>query len=239
MTGWLRARTAVDRALAVALAVVAGPVVGVLAIVIRCYDGKPSLVRLTRVGQAGKHFDMWKLRTMRVDGAAGQAGGAPIASRDDERVTPVGRRLRRWRLDELPQLFNVVSGEMALLGPRPETPEYVDLADDRWQRVLQARPGIAGPTQLAIHEVEAEAIRTEDGEDLYLDVILPAKLRIDYWYVEQASPFIDLLVVVSLVQRFLLRRDVLILDAVIRRHVVDVASVRRAVEARAAPGTLW
>jgi len=177
---------------------------------------------------------MWKLRTMRVAGPGGAAGGAPIASVDDERVTPFGRRLRHWRLDELPQLLNVVRGEMALVGPRPETPEYVDLADGRWQRVLAARPGIVGPTQLAVYEIEA-AISSSDGdgdEDVYRDVVLPAKLAIDAWYVEQASPFIDFVVVVSFVQRFVLGRKALLLDAIVARDVVDLGPVRASIQQR-------
>ncbi|MDQ6799056.1 MAG: sugar transferase [Actinomycetota bacterium] len=233
MTRWLRVRVAVDRALAVGLGVVAGPVVAGLAVVIRRHDGGPPLVRLIRVGQGGQRFEMWKLRTMHVGGPGGRAGGPPIASYHDDRVTPIGRRIRRWRLDELPQLYNVVRGEMALLGPRPETPEYVDLGDESWQRVLRGRPGIAGPTQLAVHEMESVAIASDGGEELYRDVILPAKLAIDAWYVEQASPFIDLLVIVGLVERFLLRRQALVLDGVVSRHALDLGAVRERVDARA------
>jgi len=223
----------VDRGLAVALGVVVVPVVAALAVAIRRHDGGPSLVRLTRIGQDGRRFDMWKLRTMRVAGPGGLAGGPPIASYHDDRITPIGWRLRRWRLDELPQLFNVVRGEMALVGPRPETPEYVELADESWQRVLRGRPGIAGPTQLAVHEIEAVAIASDGGEELYRDVILPAKLAIDTWYVEHASPFVDLLVIVGLVERFVFHRDALALDRVVAREAIDLDAVRERVKAHA------
>lgn len=236
MTRWLRVRVVVDRALAVVLGVVAAPVVAALAVAIRHHDGGPPLVRLTRVGQAGARFDMWKLRTMTAGGPGGRAGGPPIASFEDERVTPIGRRIRHWRLDELPQLLNVARGEMALMGPRPETPEYVDFADSRWQRVLRGRPGIAGPTQLAVHEMEEALVGVEGDDDVYRDLVLPAKLAIDGWYVEQASPYIDLLVVVSLVQRFLFDRTVVALDAVVARDAVDLAPVRASVRQRVVAG---
>jgi len=222
----------VDRGLAVALGVVVVPVVAALAVIIRRHDGGPPLVRLTRIGQDGQRFDMWKLRTMHVAGPGGLAGGPPIASYHDDRITPIGWRLRRWRLDELPQLFNVVRGEMALVGPRPETPEYVDLADENWQRALRGRPGIAGPTQLAVHEIESVAIASDGGEELYRDVILPAKLAIDTWYVEHASPFVDLLVILGLVERFVFHRDALVLDRVVSRDALDLAAVRERVNAQ-------
>lgn len=234
MTRWLRARVAADRVLAVGLGVLVAPVVAVLAAAVR-HDGGPGLVRLTRVGESGQRFDMWKLRTMRAEGPGGRADGAPIASGGDERVTPIGRRLRHWRLDELPQLLNVVRGEMALIGPRPETPEYVDLDDASWARVLAARPGIAGPTQISVHEMEASAMASDAWEEVYRDVMVPAKLAIDGWYVDRASPFIDLLVIVSLVQRFLFGRKVLALDAVVARDALDLESVRALVRASIRP----
>jgi lipopolysaccharide/colanic/teichoic acid biosynthesis glycosyltransferase len=125
-----------DRVLAVILGVVLSPVVVVLAAVVRRHDPGPGLIRLARVGRNGQPFRQWKPRTMRMD--EGVASGQAITSAADPRVTPFGRRLRRYRLDEFPQLLNVVTGQMALVGPRPETPSYVDLGDSLWQEVLQA-----------------------------------------------------------------------------------------------------
>ncbi len=200
---WLRARWALDRAVALVLAVPCLPVVAVLAVLVRREGPGPAIVGLERVGQGGRPFAMLKLRSMRATGPDGTAGGPAVTSADDERVTPLGRRLRRHRLDELPQLLNVVRGEMALIGPRPETPSYVDAADPAWAEVLSARPGIAGPTQLLVHEWEEAFLRDRPGDDLYRTTALPAKLRSDAWYVRSASPSVDVAVVRGILRRFL------------------------------------
>lgn len=199
MSPWLARRAPLDRAAAAVLLAVFAPVIAVLAVMKRLEDRGPAFVRLARVGRHGQRFEMLKLRTMRV------GTGAPITAGGDDRITPLGRRLRRLRLDELPQLLHVVRGEMALIGPRPETPELVDAAAPAWAAVLQARPGIAGPTQLVVEEEESR-LPAEDTVAYYAEHVLPEKLRIDQWYVQNASPLVDLRVVAGLVQRFVLHR---------------------------------
>jgi lipopolysaccharide/colanic/teichoic acid biosynthesis glycosyltransferase len=171
------------------------PVLAALVLVVVVVDRQRPLVGLARVGQAGRTFTLCKLRTMRPGGA----GEAVFTVRDDLRVTDFGRRLRRWRLDELPQLWNVARGDMALLGPRPEAPDYVDLDDDAWQVALTARPGIAGPTQVVIHGWEARL----DSTAGYVREVLPRKLEVDGWYVRHASPAIDLEVLRSVLRSVL------------------------------------
>jgi lipopolysaccharide/colanic/teichoic acid biosynthesis glycosyltransferase len=216
---WLRLRTPLDRLFAAGLGILLAPFVGLLAWLIRRADGGPGVVVLPRVGRGGREFGMHKLRTMRADDGAGLAAGARITSGIDTRVTPIGRRLRRLRIDELPQVLDVVTGRMALLGPRPETPELVDLGDARWQQVLRVRPGIAGPTQLLVDDWEAELLRGPEASSVYRDVVLPVKLAVDAWYVERATPWIDTLVVVSLFERFVLRRSSCVVVRRIRREV--------------------
>jgi lipopolysaccharide/colanic/teichoic acid biosynthesis glycosyltransferase len=222
---WLRLRAPLDRVAAALLGAVVAPVVAVLAWRIRRADPGPGLVVLPRVGRDGDCFGMHKLRTMRADGGRGLATGARITSGEDPRVTPFGRRLRRLRVDELPQLFDVVTGRMALLGPRPETPELVDRRDERWIPVLRARPGIAGPTQLLVDEWEAAILQGPDAPEVYRDRVLPVKLAVDSWYVEHASPLTDLLVAASLVQRFVFRRHDCVIERRIRRAVPEAAAV--------------
>ena len=206
---WLRARWALDRALALLVAVPCTPFIGALALLVRRDTPGPALVRLTRVGQHGRPFRMLKLRSMVATNGEGTAGGPAITSSGDERITPMGRRLRRYRLDELPQLFNVVRGEMGLIGPRPETPSYVDAADPAWAGVLSARPGIAGPTQLLVHEWEERFLcQAPAQDDVYRTAALPVKLQCDAWYVRAASPRTDAAVVGGMVRRFLLGRSV-------------------------------
>lgn len=218
MSPWLRARQVLDRGLAVGIGLAIGPVVALLAWAVRRDTPGPGLLGLDRVGQGGRTFRIWKVRTMRAADPGGAAGGAPLTAAGDARITPVGRRLRSLRLDELPQVWNVVRGDMALIGPRPEAPSYVDLDDRRWQAVLAARPGIVGPTQLLVADWEAEVVGTGEG-DVYAERILPVKLGIDRWYVEQASPLIDLLVVVGLAKRLLGLRGAGTLEHLVARQV--------------------
>lgn len=201
VTRWLRIRLVVDRFVAALLLVPAAPVIAVLAAVIRRSDGQRGLVALERIGRHGVPFRMWKLRTMRVERDDGSAGGAALTSGDDDRITPIGRKLRRARIDELPQLWNVVRGEMALIGPRPEAPDYVD-DNDAWRAVLETSPAIIGPTQLLVHQWEAQTLRTANGDDVYRRTILPVKLDIDRWYVENASPRVDGVIILELLRGF-------------------------------------
>lgn len=203
MSAWLRWRQCVDRLLGTVLAAIAAPVTAVLGIVVRRDSAGPSVIRLERVGQGGRIFRMRKLRSMTADEPGGVATGARITGTSDERVTRVGRWLRASHLDELPQLVDVATGEMSLVGPRPEVPELVDRDDPRWRVILAARPGIAGPTQVVIAEAERRALRASDPVAAYRERILPTKVALDAWYVENASPRIDAEVLVSLALRAL------------------------------------
>jgi len=217
---WLAFRVVVvDRVVALALLPILGPVMAVLAWLVRREDGPPSFIALDRVGEGGRTFRMWKLRSMSIGGVGGTAGGAVITSVSDDRITRIGRHLRRWRLDELPQVANVLRGDMGLLGPRPETPTLVDRSDSMWDAVLAIRPGITGPTQLVVERWEAASLDEGSQEDRYRDVILPVKLAVDRWYVEQSSPLVDLAVAWSMVQRFVLGRAETVVERTVRTHV--------------------
>lgn len=222
MSRWLRFRAHLDRLVAGVLFALAIPALVVLVLFIRRGDGEPGLIRLQRVGQSGRRFGMWKLRSMRP--SSGTPG--PVLTRvDDERITPLGRRLRRYHLDELPQLLNVMRGEMALVGPRPETPEYVVLEDPQWQKVLRAKPGIGGLSQALVAPWEAEALVDGRWDEVYQEHILPVKLAIDDWYVRHASPSIDLLVLVSILQQVVGRRGVPTLRRRLQGLVPETAGV--------------
>jgi lipopolysaccharide/colanic/teichoic acid biosynthesis glycosyltransferase len=131
-------------------------------------------------------FTILKVRTMRHEVA-----GPAITVADDRRVTRVGRVLRRFRIDELPQLVNVLRGEMSLVGPRPEHPDYVDFSDPVHQRVFTARPGITGLAQLEFSD-EAALLTGPDPDRTYRERILPAKLRLDDEYLAERSMGMDL-----------------------------------------------
>lgn len=198
---WLRRRLLADRLLAAALVVVLSPVMAVLGALVRRHDGGPALIRVPRVGRGGREFGMWKLRSMRAETDRGLATGTTLTASADDRITPIGRQLRRFHLDELPQLMNVAVGQMSLLGPRPEAPAFVDPDDVRWQEVLAVPPGIAGPTQLVVGDWELTQIDLDEDGTAYRDVVLPVKLAIDGWYVRDATPRLDLRVLRSLVER--------------------------------------
>jgi lipopolysaccharide/colanic/teichoic acid biosynthesis glycosyltransferase len=183
----VRAKRALDLALGIPALIVAAPILAVLAVAMRLTgDRGPFLHRAIRTGEGGRPFTLLKVRTMAVDG-----GGSRLTGPDDRRITPVGRRVRRLRLDELPQLVNVLRGEMSLVGPRPEDPAYVDLDDPLQARVFRARPGITGLAQVEFHD-EAALLGGPDPDRTYREVIQPAKLRIDADYLDRQSVRLDL-----------------------------------------------
>lgn len=189
-----------DRVLAAVLSVLTAPIVAVLALLVRRHDGGPPLIRVARVGRDGRTFGMWKIRSMRTDTSDGRAGGAALTSSQDDRITPIGSRMRSLHLDELPQLYNVVRGDMCLIGPRPEAPDYVDLEDPAWREVLTVPPGIAGPTQLVVGDWERTQIDSDSSGRAYQQVVVPVKLAIDAWYLQRATPRMDLLVLAALLR---------------------------------------
>ena len=167
-----------DSALAGVALVLALPVCLAIGIAIRLDSPGPVLHRAARVGLAGRSFTLYKFRTM-VDGAA--ALGPGVTAAGDPRVTRVGRFLRRTKLDELPQLWNVLRGDMRLVGPRPEDPRYVALYEPHQLLVLSVCPGITGPSQLAFFD-EEQLLAEADAEAVYIRDILPRKLALDLDY---------------------------------------------------------
>ena len=169
------------------------PVFLVIAVAIRMEDGGSVFFRQVRVGRGGRPFRIWKFRTMVSDA---ERQGRAITVGGDARVTRVGATLRRLKLDELPQLINVVAGEMSLVGPRPEVPRYVELYDPAQRRVLELVPGITSPANLAYHD-EAELLAgAADPERAYVQQVMPDKIRIHLRYADAATPWSDLLLVV-------------------------------------------
>jgi lipopolysaccharide/colanic/teichoic acid biosynthesis glycosyltransferase len=187
MPEWLQ------RIAALTVALASAPLQFALAVLVRLDSpGSPFHVA-ERVGQGGRLFRVLKFRTMWIGATT---AGPGITLVNDPRVTPVGRVLRRCRLDELPQLWNVVRGEMDLVGPRPEDPRYVDLSDPLHRLVFQARPGITGLAQL-LHIDEAASIDPVDPDGSYRTRVLPPKLRLDAAYLSQRSARLDLWILVQ------------------------------------------
>jgi lipopolysaccharide/colanic/teichoic acid biosynthesis glycosyltransferase len=184
-----RLRRAMDVAVAGTLLVAAAPLLAVIAVLVRATSPGPALFVQERVGKDGRPFGLRKFRTMVADAPA--RGGA-ITTPGDPRVTRVGRVLRRWKLDELPQLVNVVRGDMSLVGPRPEVARYVAGYGPRERHVLRARPGLTDPASLAFVDETAVLARYDDCERAYVEVVLPAKLALSLDYLERRSLLSDL-----------------------------------------------
>jgi lipopolysaccharide/colanic/teichoic acid biosynthesis glycosyltransferase len=180
-----------DAAVAAVGLVMLSPLFGLLAVWIRVDSAGPVFYRGERVGKDGQVFRVFKFRSM-TEGAAQVGPG--ITARGDPRVTRAGRFLRRTKLDELPQLINVLRGEMSLVGPRPEDPRYVALYTPEQRRVLSVRPGITSPASIAYRDEEA-MLWDQKADDLYTRVVMPRKLDMDLAYVEHMDLRFDLKVI--------------------------------------------
>ena len=168
--------------------VVASPLLVVLALAVLLDSGRPVLFRQTRVGMNGHTFRLLKFRTMVVDA---ERLAPNISPTGDPRVTWSGRFLRRWYLDELPQLANVVKGDMSLVGPRPETPEFVALFTPAERRVLTVRAGIAGPSTLAFMDEAKLLADADDAVLLYEQHLLHERVQADLSYLDERSMSYD------------------------------------------------
>jgi lipopolysaccharide/colanic/teichoic acid biosynthesis glycosyltransferase len=190
-----RARRIVDVVGATAGLVALAPLLLILWLAVRLDSPGAVLHRATRIGLDGRPFTLYKFRSM--DAGAALHGPA-ITADQDARVTRIGRTLRRAKLDELPQLVNVLRGDMSLVGPRPEDPRYVALYSPEQREVLKARPGITSPASLK-YRGEEQLLTGGDWEDLYVRRILPAKLAIDLEYLRRRTVMTDLGVILATV----------------------------------------
>ncbi len=187
-------KRAVDLIIAVVALVLLAPLLAGIAAAILLRDGRPVIFRQVRVGQFGRPFRIWKFRTM-VNGAQSRGGSLTVGV--DPRITPIGHWLRRHRLDELPQLVNVLRGEMTLVGPRPETPDNVAAYSPEEQAVLRLKPGVTDVASIAYrHESELLAAAA-DPQTAYRQVISPAKIRLSLDYARGANVLTDLRVMLQ------------------------------------------
>ena len=174
--------------------IVLSPVMLVAALAIRLHDGGPAFYRGRRVGHGGRPFSMLKFRTMCVD--ADRRGGASTAA-DDDRLTTVGRFLRRFKLDELPQLINVLTGDMSLVGPRPQVEWAVARYTAEERDLLSVRPGMTDWASIRFAN-EAELLRgSADPDRDYFEKIAPEKIRLGLEYVRTRSLAMDLRIIVA------------------------------------------
>jgi lipopolysaccharide/colanic/teichoic acid biosynthesis glycosyltransferase len=191
-----------DRSIAGLSLVLLAPVLLALAVAVKLDSPGPAFFRCRRIGFRGEPFEVLKFRKMRVD-----ASGLPLTAPDDARFTRIGAFLARTKLDELPQLWNVFTAEMSLVGPRPEDAEFVALEATAYSRILKVRPGITGLSQLAFVR-ESDILDPTDRVGHYVERLLPAKSGIDRFYAERRSLWMDFRILVWTVVAVGLGRDV-------------------------------
>lgn len=183
----------VDILVATIALVVLSPGLLVVAAAIKLDSRGPVFFRQTRIGRQFRPFRILKFRTM----TDAPATGPQITASNDLRITSVGRWLRRSKLDELPQLFNVLCGNMSLVGPRPEVPKYVEMFREDFREVLSVRPGITDPASICFRNEEQLLAQESDAERAYVDKILPAKLALAKAYVRGGWLGSDLILIIK------------------------------------------
>jgi lipopolysaccharide/colanic/teichoic acid biosynthesis glycosyltransferase len=174
------AKRGFDLAVAAVALTLAAPVILVSWIIARLDTGASGFYSQTRIGRHGRPFKVIKIRTMRP----GSDAGSTVTTASDVRVTPAGRFFRRSKIDELPQLFNILAGSMSFVGPRPDTPGFADLLTGADRVVLAVRPGLTGPATLKYRDEESLLAAQPDPERYNREVIFPDKVRLNRKYVE-------------------------------------------------------
>ena len=176
----------IPRAVEIPLALIGlvgfAPLMLISAVLIALEASGPIFFRQRRIGRGGAIFRIYKFRTMNSS-----ISGTLVTAGNDPRVTKVGKVLRKYKLDELPELYNILTGEMSFVGPRPEVPELVDLGDADWREILKARPGLTDPVTLQLRNEEALLAQAADGEAFYRDYVQPFKMRGYVRYVQNKS----------------------------------------------------
>jgi lipopolysaccharide/colanic/teichoic acid biosynthesis glycosyltransferase len=183
-----------DLIIACASLIALSPAFLIVGLLIKADSSGPILYKGTRIGKDGIPFKMYKFRTMVVN--ADQIGVALTRSQDP-RVTQVGRILRKWKIDEFPQLLNILRGEMSVVGPRPESPDYVRYYTPEQRQVLRVKPGMTGLTQVRYRHEEIMLSHCLDLEADYIEKLMPQKLALDLEYIKNQSLLLDVKLIVQ------------------------------------------
>ena len=190
------AKRAFDLFFSVVGLLVLSPVFALLAVAVKLSDGGPVFYRQQRVGQGGRLFAILKFRSMVVNA---EKLGLSVTKEGDPRITRVGRFMRKTKLDELPQLWNVLRGDMSFVGPRPEVPRYVAHYTTEQRRVLALKPGITDLATLEFRN-EEELLRTAaDTEKFYMEYCIPRKIELNLAYARQATVWKDVKIILKTV----------------------------------------
>lgn len=188
----MRLKRCIDIGLSIGILLLTAPIWMAVAVAVWLESGRPVLFRQQRVGKNFICFQILKFRTMRVG-----SSGPSVTLRGDARITKVGRFLRASKIDELPQFWNVLRGDMSIVGPRPEIPEYVELFKSRYKKVLTLRPGITDLASLRYRNEEAILAQSQNPIAVYQSRILPAKLDLADQYLRERSAFRDVAIILQ------------------------------------------
>ena len=174
--------------------IVLSPILLIIALIIKKESDGPVFFKQIRVGEKGRNFEILKYRTMVVDA---EKMGRQITVGNDNRITNIGGFLRKYKLDELPQLINVFKGDMSLVGPRPEVPRYVEMYNEEQRKVLDVKPGITDLASIRYRD-ENELLGTaEDPDDMYINTIMPDKLALNLEYINKSNVFFDIYIILK------------------------------------------
>ena len=179
------------------------PVLLLVACLIRLTSAGPVFFRQERMGRGFRPFRIYKFRTMVADASR---RGVLLTAGDDPRVTRLGRFFRKTKIDELPQLINVLLGDMSLVGPRPEVPRYVEMFRDDYREILRVRPGMTDLASIEYRDEAAVLGQADDPEEQYVRVVLPRKIQLSKQYIRHASLRFDLLLVAKTIQSLITDR---------------------------------
>jgi lipopolysaccharide/colanic/teichoic acid biosynthesis glycosyltransferase len=173
-----------DFAFSIVALIILFPFFVLLALFIKLSSNGPVFFRQSRVGKGGKEFKLYKFRSMYVN--AHEKGLLTVGGKDN-RITAIGFYLRKYKLDELPQLVNVLKGEMSIVGPRPEVKKYVDLYTEAQRRVLEVRPGITDNASIVFRNENDLLATAADAEEFYINVVMPKKIELNYEFINNRS----------------------------------------------------
>ena len=174
--------------------IILSPVLLIIALRIKTGSDGPIFFKQVRVGKDGKEFEILKFRTMVVDA---EKMGRQITVGADNRITKVGGFLRKYKLDELPQLFNVFKGDMSLVGPRPEVPRYVKLYTEEQRKVLNVKPGITVLASIRYRDENELLGQAENPDEFYINTIMPDKLALNLEYINKSNVFYDIYIIIE------------------------------------------
>jgi len=194
---------AIDFAVSALAVFLLSPIIVLAAVSVKLSSKGPAFFVQRRMGKNGKPFSLYKFRSMTVDLPAQSTGFEPGSTK---RITPIGAFLRKTKIDELPQLFNVLAGDMSLVGPRPEVEKYVALFPERWKKILSVRPGITDNASILFRNEEEILSKSTDPHQTYLEEIMPKKLELYETYLDNVSFLGDMGIIARTVSTLIFRQ---------------------------------